>query len=50
MKYKIYFKVNDVQDSIILEGETVDEVKFQIYPEIMKKRGGEPLWCERVGD
>lgn len=50
MKFRIYFKVNEVQDSIILEGETIEEVRAKVKSEIIERRNGNPLWSERVGD
>lgn len=50
MKFRIYFKVNDVQDSIIIEGDSIEEIREQVTTEIVDKRSGKPLWSERVGD
>lgn len=50
LKFRIYFKVKDVQDSIIIEGETIEEIRLKVISEIIEKRSGNPLWSERVGD
>ena len=50
MIFKIYFKVNDVQDSIILEGDSIDEIREKVNKEIVDIRNSQQLWSERVGD
>ncbi|MCR1953048.1 hypothetical protein NSA50_18780 [Clostridium sp. DSM 100503] len=50
MTFRIYYKVNDVLDSITIEGDSIDEIRAQVNIEIVDKRRGKPLWSERVGD
>lgn len=50
MVYKIYFKVNDAQDSLIIEGDSIEEIRELVNEQIIKIRKGKPLWSERVGD
>ncbi|MGL5153109.1 MAG: hypothetical protein ACRC7N_21320 [Clostridium sp.] len=50
MVYKITFEINDVEDSILIEGETIEEIKEQIKVEIFEKRNGVAFFSEKVSD
>lgn len=49
MKYKIIFKNREdgPQDSITIEGISIEDIRLQVGPE-MAKRNGIALWAEKV--
>jgi hypothetical protein len=54
MKYKIYFTIpylDGNEDSMIIEGNTIEEIQIKAYDEA-KKRGADlnSLWSEELDD
>ena len=47
MCVEVYFNVGEYQDSMIVEGETLDEIR-QIVDKELKKRGATYLWAKKL--
>jgi len=50
MKFKIHFELPDgTEDSVILEGDELEEIRVQAMKEI-SKRNGKNYWSEEMTD
>jgi hypothetical protein len=48
MKFKIHFTLNDgTEDSIVVSGDTLEEIREKAYAEL-DKRGGRDAWSEEL--
>jgi hypothetical protein len=47
LRFRISYHVKGEQDSFILEGETVEEIRSQAEQEL-ERRGGENPWSEEL--
>lgn len=52
MKYKIHYEKNDIEDSIILEADTIDEIRKLANEECQIKRGWNfnNCWSEKLNE
>ena len=47
MKFRIHYMVNDVEDSVIVEGGSVEECQRQAQEEVEKRNAKNP-WSEEI--
>lgn len=47
MKFRIHFTVDDTDDSIDVEGDTLEQIREQAAFELSKRGGSEP-WSEEL--
>jgi hypothetical protein len=47
MKFKIGYTVNGEEDSVIIEGDTIEECQEKAQAEV-KKRGATNAWSEEI--
>ena len=47
MKFLIHFTVKAIEDSIFLEGETIDEIRDKATAEL-NRRGATNMWSEEI--
>jgi hypothetical protein len=47
MKFKINYTVDGQEDSFIIEGETIDEIRKKSHTELEKRNGKDP-WSEHI--
>jgi len=47
MRFRIHFEVNGFEDSIVLTGDTVDEIRAKAEAELARRRAINP-WSEEI--
>lgn len=47
MRFRINFQVNGVNDNIVIEGDSIEDIRAEAERELKKRNGKDP-WSERI--
>lgn len=47
MKFEIHFTVNDYEDCVVVEGDTIEEIGARAKAEVAKRGGTDP-WSKEI--